>query len=84
MQQAVDRTRDSLASAFDTLADHARRQQHLYSVTIAALIAIVLFSGSRGWPRAGTSITAAATSRSTWSRSRSCCKTNRPTCSAPC
>ncbi|MFS8974887.1 ATP-binding protein [Cupriavidus necator] len=46
MQQAVDRTRDSLASAFDTLADHARRQQHLYSVTIAALIAIVLFSGS--------------------------------------
>lgn len=46
MQQALDRTRDTLASAFDTLADHARRQQHLYSVTIAALIAIVLFSGT--------------------------------------
>ncbi|RDK09641.1 ATP-binding protein [Cupriavidus lacunae] len=46
MQQALDRTRDTLASAFDTLADHARRQQHLYSVTIAGLVAIVLFSGT--------------------------------------
>ncbi len=46
MQQDPDRTRDSLASTFDALADHARRQQHLYSVTIAALIAIVLCSGT--------------------------------------
>ncbi|RWA53234.1 hypothetical protein AU476_14660 [Cupriavidus sp. UYMSc13B] len=45
MQQTVDRTRETLASAFDALADNARRQQHLYSVTIAVLIAIVLFSG---------------------------------------
>lgn len=45
MQQDLDRTRESLASAFDTLSDNARRQQHLYSVTIAVLIAIVLFSG---------------------------------------
>jgi signal transduction histidine kinase/CheY-like chemotaxis protein len=46
MQQTLDRTRDTLASAFDALAEHARRQQHLYSVTIAALIAIVLCSGA--------------------------------------
>ncbi|MBB3007393.1 ATP-binding protein [Cupriavidus alkaliphilus] len=46
MQQDPDRTRDTLASTFDALADHARRQQHLYSVTIAALIAIVLCSGT--------------------------------------
>ncbi|MGY2492069.1 ATP-binding protein [Cupriavidus sp. CP313] len=45
MQQTVDRTRETLASAFDALADNARRQQHLYSVTIAVLITIVLFSG---------------------------------------
>ncbi|MEM5275520.1 ATP-binding protein [Cupriavidus taiwanensis] len=46
MQQDPDRTRDTLASTFDALADQARRQQHLYSVTIAALIAIVLCSGT--------------------------------------
>ncbi|SOY68795.1 Sensor protein rcsC [Cupriavidus taiwanensis] len=46
MQQDPDRTRDTLASTFDALAGHARRQQHLYSVTIAALIAIVLCSGT--------------------------------------
>ncbi|SPA56792.1 ATP-binding protein [Cupriavidus taiwanensis] len=46
MQQDPDRTRDTLAGTFDALADHARRQQHLYSVTIAALIAIVLCSGT--------------------------------------
>ena len=45
MQQTVDRTRETLASAFDALAHNARRQQHLYSVTIAVLVAIVLFSG---------------------------------------
>ncbi|EON18028.1 sensor protein rcsC [Cupriavidus sp. GA3-3] len=45
MQRTVDRTRETLASAFDALADNARRQQHQYSVTIAVLIAIVLFSG---------------------------------------
>ncbi|SPA43189.1 Sensor protein rcsC [Cupriavidus taiwanensis] len=46
MQQDPDRTRETLAGTFDALADHARRQQHLYSVTIAALIAIVLCSGT--------------------------------------
>ncbi|SOZ38949.1 ATP-binding protein [Cupriavidus neocaledonicus] len=46
MQQDPDRARDTLASTFDALADHARRQQHLYSVTIAALLAIVLCSGT--------------------------------------
>jgi len=45
MQQSLDSTRQSLAHAFDALADNARRQQHLYSVTIALLIAVVLFSG---------------------------------------
>ncbi|UDM52803.1 ATP-binding protein [Cupriavidus sp. MP-37] len=46
MQQALDSTRDTLASTFDALADHARRQQHLYSATIAALVAIVLGAGT--------------------------------------
>ncbi|WER47933.1 ATP-binding protein [Cupriavidus sp. WKF15] len=45
MQQLLDSTRVSLASAFDTLADNARRQQHLYSATIAVLIALVVFAG---------------------------------------
>lgn len=45
MQQLLDSTRVSLASAFDTLADKARRQQHLYSATIAVLIALVVFTG---------------------------------------
>ncbi|CAM3319527.1 ATP-binding protein [Cupriavidus taiwanensis] len=45
MQQDPDPIRDTLASTFDALAGHARRQQHLYSVTIAALIAIVLCAG---------------------------------------
>lgn len=45
MQQDPDPIRDTLASTFDALAGHARRQQHLYSVTIAALIAIVLCVG---------------------------------------
>lgn len=45
MQQLLDSTRVSLASAFDTLADNARRQQHLYSATIAVLIALVVFTG---------------------------------------
>ena len=45
MQPATDRTPQTLASAFDALAGNARRQQHLYSVTIAVLSAIVLFSG---------------------------------------
>ncbi|WP_011299791.1 ATP-binding protein [Cupriavidus necator] len=44
MQQLFDSTRVSLASAFDTLADNARRQQHLYSATIAVLIALVVFA----------------------------------------
>ncbi|CAG2152338.1 Sensor histidine kinase RcsC [Cupriavidus yeoncheonensis] len=44
MQQLLDSTRVSLASAFDTLADNARRQQHLYSATIAVLIALVVFT----------------------------------------
>ncbi|WP_349608843.1 hypothetical protein [Cupriavidus sp. DF5525] len=47
MQQDLDRTRESLASAFDTLSDNARRQQHLYSVTIAVLIAIVFRPAAR-------------------------------------
>ncbi|WP_427308201.1 ATP-binding protein [Cupriavidus sp. H39] len=46
MQQAPDHTRDTLASTFDALADHARRQQHLYAATIAALIALVLCAGT--------------------------------------
>ncbi|NUT13658.1 MAG: sensor histidine kinase, partial [Cupriavidus sp.] len=46
MQQDPDRTRDTLAGTFDALAYHARRQQHLYSVTIAALIAVVLCAGT--------------------------------------
>jgi two-component system capsular synthesis sensor histidine kinase RcsC len=45
MQQNLDSTRVSLANAFDTLADNARRQQHLYSATIAVLIALVVFAG---------------------------------------
>ncbi|NSX13465.1 response regulator [Cupriavidus taiwanensis] len=46
MQQDPDRTRDSLTSTFDALAGHARRQQRLYSVTVATLIAIVLCAGT--------------------------------------
>jgi two-component system capsular synthesis sensor histidine kinase RcsC len=46
MQKALDRTRDTLASTFDALAGHARRQQNLYSATIAALLAVVLFAGT--------------------------------------
>ncbi|WP_354687032.1 ATP-binding protein [Cupriavidus necator] len=45
MQPATERTPQTLASAFDALAGNARRQQHLCSVTIAVLSAIVLFSG---------------------------------------
>ncbi|MDQ0140897.1 ATP-binding protein [Cupriavidus necator] len=46
MQQALDHNPDTLASTFDTLADHARRQQHVYCATLAALLALVLCAGA--------------------------------------
>ncbi len=44
MQQILDRTQESLAQAFASLARNARRQQHLYYATIGLLIAIVVVS----------------------------------------
>jgi len=44
MQQILDRTQESLAQAFASLARNARRQQHLYYTTIGLLIAIVVVS----------------------------------------
>ena len=45
MQQILDRTQESLAQSFQTLARNARRQQHLYYVTVGLLIVIVIVSG---------------------------------------
>ncbi|MDT6963981.1 ATP-binding protein [Cupriavidus sp. SZY C1] len=45
MQQILDRTQESLAQAFASLARNARRQQHLYYATVGLLIAIVIVSG---------------------------------------
>jgi len=44
MQQILDRTQESLAQAFASLARNARRQQHLYYATVGLLIAIVMVS----------------------------------------
>lgn len=44
MQQILDRTQESLAQAFASLAHNAQRQQHLYYTTIGLLIAIVVVS----------------------------------------
>jgi two-component system, NarL family, capsular synthesis sensor histidine kinase RcsC len=44
MSNILDRTQESLADAFASLAANARRQQRLYFATIAALIAIVAVS----------------------------------------
>ena len=46
MQQILDRTQESLAQAFASLARNARRQQHLYYATIGLLIAIVVVSAA--------------------------------------
>ncbi|HEY3598583.1 MAG TPA: histidine kinase dimerization/phospho-acceptor domain-containing protein, partial [Paraburkholderia sp.] len=46
MQNILDRTQESLAEAFASLATTARRQQRLYFATIAALMVIVAFSAS--------------------------------------
>ncbi|MFJ4291409.1 ATP-binding protein [Cupriavidus sp. NPDC089707] len=45
MEATLKRTRESLTSAFDALAEQSRRQQQRYAATIAALIAGVVFSG---------------------------------------
>ncbi|MBF6986196.1 ATP-binding protein [Cupriavidus sp. IK-TO18] len=45
MQPSLERTRESLASAFDALAEQSRRQQQRYAATIAVLVAMVVFSG---------------------------------------
>ncbi|WP_439686389.1 histidine kinase [Cupriavidus oxalaticus] len=45
MEATVERTRESLTSAFDALAEQSRRQQQRYAATIAVLIAVVVFSG---------------------------------------
>ncbi|QEZ43582.1 ATP-binding protein [Cupriavidus oxalaticus] len=45
MEANVERTRESLTSAFDALAEQSRRQQQRYAATIAVLIAVVVFSG---------------------------------------
>jgi len=42
MQKILDRTQESLAQAFATLAQSAKRQQRLYLVTIGSLMLIVL------------------------------------------
>jgi two-component system capsular synthesis sensor histidine kinase RcsC len=42
MQKILDRTQESLAQAFATLAQNAKRQQRLYLVTIGSLMLIVL------------------------------------------
>ncbi|RZT36310.1 ATP-binding protein [Cupriavidus agavae] len=44
MQQILDRTQESLSQSFETLAANARRQQKLYYVTVALLVAIVMVS----------------------------------------
>ena len=44
MQNILDRTEESLAEAFASLARNARRQQRLYFATIAVLMSIVAFS----------------------------------------
>jgi len=44
MPNILDRTQQSLADAFASLAANARRQQRLYIATIAALIAIIAIS----------------------------------------
>ncbi len=45
MQQILDRTQESLAQAFTSLARNARRQQQLYYATVGLLVAIVIVSG---------------------------------------
>ena len=45
MQQILDRTQESLAQSFASLARNARRQQQLYYGTVGLLIAIVVVSG---------------------------------------
>lgn len=45
MQQILDRTQESLAQAFASLARNARRQQHLYYATVGLLIVIIIVSG---------------------------------------
>ncbi|MFM0173978.1 hypothetical protein PQR33_32150, partial [Paraburkholderia sediminicola] len=42
MQKILDRTQESLAQAFATLAQNAKRQQRLYLATIGSLMLIVL------------------------------------------
>lgn len=42
MQKILDRTQESLAQAFATLAQNAKRQQRLYLVTIGSLMLIVV------------------------------------------
>ena len=44
MQQILDRTQESLAQAFASLARNARRQRQLYYATVGLLIAIVIVS----------------------------------------
>ena len=42
MQKILDRTQESLAQAFATLAQSAKRQQRLYLVTIGSLMLMVV------------------------------------------
>ncbi len=85
MQQILDRTQESLAQAFASLARNARRQQHLYYATIGLLIAIVVVSAAL------LAVLAAAReidyrrgmSPNMSVRSRCNCRARRPSCGVP-